>query len=141
MVRIRDLLKRFLWFLIKPLHPYIRNLLLFSHVIHHCGRQRYHVGYLKAGKTISALEKFLRRERFWPCRVAWSDDGEVLNLRRFNGFQHQYHLRIFRDGEVRGHYEKTPEAHPIDHMNEIGMEARSKDFLRFLDGWVAARSR
>ena len=132
---------RFIWRFWAPIHPYIRNFLLYSHVVHHCGRQRYHLGYLKEGKTVRDLKKNLRRKRFWTCHITWIDNNEVLNLRRFHGFQYQYHLRIFKDGEIRGHYERTPESHPIEHMKEIGMETRREDFLHFLDGWISISKR
>ena len=44
----------------------------------------------------------------------------------------QYHIRIFCDGEVRGHYEMTPEDHSFTHMkstNTIDKEKELKEMV------------
>jgi hypothetical protein len=53
-------------------------------------------------------------------------------------FKHQYHLRVFKDGEVRGHYEYTPECHPIWHLQKVGQEPRREELLGFLGDWIVA---
>lgn len=40
--------------------------------------------------------------------------------------------RVFADGEVRGHYEYTPECAPLSHMKKIGMEDRRHEFLALM---------
>ena len=42
------------------------------------------------------------------------------------------------DGEIRGHFEFTPEAHPIAHFQEKGEKACTEDFLKFLGDFVTA---
>lgn len=68
--------------------------------------------------------------------IAWVDKDEAISTRKLDGFDFQYHLRVFKDGEVRGHYEKTPERHPIDHFLDRGMEPRRKEFLEILGDWI-----
>ena len=79
---------------------------------------------------------YLLSQGFANHFIAWKDDDQVFSLRKCVDFERQYHLRIFSDGEVRGHFETTPEAHPTMHMKEIGMEARREDFLRYLGDWI-----
>ena len=81
--------------------------------------------------------QYLIDNGWWNHFIAWTDEDQIISLRRLESFTWQYHLRIFRDGEVRGHYEYTPEAHPKWHLQEVGMEPRSEDFKKFLGDWVA----
>ena len=68
--------------------------------------------------------------------VAWKDPGQVLSFRKLVGLKYQYHLRLFTDGEIRGHYEVTPESHPIAHFLEHGLEDRSQEFIDVLKDWL-----
>lgn len=106
-------------------------------IIKHEGRQKYHIGWLAGGKTLEDLKEYLHREwGFGNHFVAWVDEGQVLSWRKLDGFKYQYHLRVFKDGEIRGHYEVTPEAHPLDHFLEKGESHRNKEFIEFLGGFV-----
>lgn len=71
--------------------------------------------------------------------VAWQDNGQVLSWRKLKNFDYQYHIRVFKDGEIRGHYEYTPESKPLDHFIEIGEMPRLKDFKKFLSGYMVKR--
>jgi hypothetical protein len=134
--------KSFLWFFEKPLHPYLRDGLLALHLIHHHGRQQYHIGFLAPGKTAEALRDYLIShkgfEDHFPC---WIDDGETVDLRFRQNFDWQFHLRIFEDGEVRGHHEYTPESRPIAHLRDRESTACTKEFMHFLGDWVVADAR
>ena len=48
-------------------------------------------------------------------------------------------MRVFSDGEIRGHYEFTPEAHPFSHFEEKGETEHKKDFLKFLGDFVVEK--
>ncbi len=100
-------------------------------------RQRYLLGKLKVGKSMPEFLKFLEREGFTNHFVAWLDPGQYVSLRKKLNFEEQYHLRIFKDGEVRGHYEKTPEAHPFKHFFEIGEAERRAELTAYLKDWIA----
>lgn len=132
------LIKRIYWALLSPIYPSARDALLFLGLLwHERGRQRYHLGWLRAGRKVAELEVHLAGKGFLENRIAWIDEGEVLGLRRLTPDHfHQYHLRIFADGEIRGHYEVAPEHRYLDHFLERGMEARRDDFLGFLGDWV-----
>ncbi len=69
--------------------------------------------------------------------MAWEDADQVLSWRRLASFNEQYHIRVFKDGEIRGHFEITPEAHPMEHFFEKGETARTTDFLKFLGDFAA----
>ncbi len=127
-----------LWRVITPVHPYLRDLgqavgLARAHQKHH-GRQDFLLGTVNPNK-IEDFVSFLLGRGFGNHFIAWKDDGEVVSLRLVKDFVYQYHIRVFEDGEVRGHYEFTPECHPILHVRAKGQEARSEDFAEFLSGW------
>ncbi len=83
---------------------------------------------MKAGITHEAVVQRLLDSGFGNNFVAWQDDGEIASLRMADGVTQQYHVRIFADGEVRGHHELTPESHPLKHYKEEGMEPRQEYF-------------
>ena len=100
---------------------------------HDPSRQRYHIGWLAAGKTLETLKTHLHNKwGFGNHFIAWTDTGQVLSWRKLADFQDQYHLRVYEDGEIRGHYEFTPEAHPLAHLEEKGEREAKADFLKFL---------
>ncbi|MEJ0001948.1 MAG: hypothetical protein WDN09_02090 [bacterium] len=133
-----DRTKQRIWRFIYGFFPRIQRGLLKSGLIwHEKERQRYHLGWLAPGKTLEELKRHLNEKwGFGNHFIAWIDSGQVLSWRKLASFKHQYHLRVFEDGEMRGHYEFTPEAHPIDHFRERGEEDRSGDFMRFLGDFI-----
>lgn len=122
--------------IIEPIFPYVRDGLLFCRIIWHYGRQRYHIGYLDKSKNVNDLVHHLRAHGFHKNKIAWKDDGEILGMRRLDGFHFCYHVRLFVDGEIRGHYEYTVESSVSKHMREIGMEQRAAEFQEFLSGML-----
>ena len=131
---------RLFWRFINWLFPYVRDTLLYLRLIYHeQGRQRYHLGDLTPGKTLKDLKLHLADHGFDNHFIAWVDQEELLGLRKLVAPHGQYHIRVFEDFEIRGHYELTPEAHPFHHFMERGMEPRTKDFMQFLQGWAMPR--
>jgi hypothetical protein len=53
-------------------------------------------------------------------------------MRLLDGFDYCYHVRLFADGEIKGHYERTVESNPFAHFFEIGMQAKTEMFMNFL---------
>ncbi len=116
------------WSIVYKIFPIVRNSLLFVGLIWHKKiRQPFTVGYLKEGIELKDCQKYLKAQGFERNVLAWIDDGEVLSMRKIDPIQphRHYHIRIFNDGEVCGHYEKMPERHPIDCLRKKGMENRS----------------
>jgi len=132
-----DKLKQKIWhFLYKFFSP-AQKTFLKTGLIWHKGRQKYHIGYLAPGKTLEELKEHLHKKwGFGNHFVAWGDEGQVLSWRKLIDFNHQYHLRVFEDGEIRGHFEYTPEGHPISHFDEKGESFHHKEFLKFLGNFV-----
>ncbi len=125
--------------LLKPGFPLVRDIgAWLGFVTPDPFRQRFPLGYLKEGTDVSLFIAHLKKHKFMYQRMAWIDPDEVLGMRKLDDKdpRYQYHVRVFIDGEVRGHYEKTPEDFPMDHLNEIGLEDRTEEFFGFFDGFV-----
>lgn len=87
------------------------------------------------------LVKHLVAQGFAKHFIAWKDDSELVSLRKLENFMYQYHVRIFKDGEVRGHYEYTPECHPIAHLKGMDQEHRPEAFAQFFGNLVTKNRR
>jgi len=133
-----DKLKYKLWRVIYKFFPTLQRDLLKWGLIHHDpSRQPYHIGWLAPGKTLEELKEHLHNKwGFGNHFVAWTDTDQVLSWRKLANFQDQWHLRVYKDGEICGHYEFTPEAHPIEHLEEKGEREANADFLKFLGDFV-----
>lgn len=129
-----DKIKYRAWRFLYKFFPSIQKALLRWGFIHHDpSRQRYHLGWLAPGQDLETLKKHLHDKwGFGNHFVAWTDTGQVLSWRKFADFQDQYHLRVYEDGEIRGHYEYTPEAHPLEHLEEKGEREATSEFAKFL---------
>ena len=102
----------------------------------HRGRGPYLLGKIDTSKyTIDEFRNHLFSLHFEKSRLAFKEPGEVLNVRLVDGLRFQWHVRVFEDGEVRGHYELSPEAHPFKHLKEAyKKEIDDKNFLLSLFG-------
>ncbi|MBC7836976.1 hypothetical protein H7X87_04370 [Acetobacteraceae bacterium] len=140
-----DRTKYVFWRLYTPFHPLVREVSLkvgivsMSRKIERWGaRQQYLLGTIAPGESIESVVEHLVQKGFYNHFVAWEDEGEVASLRYLPDFKYQYHIRIFKDGEIRAHYEYTPECHPIYHYYERGcFEDRREEFLKILGGKLA----
>jgi len=136
-----DKIKQKIWHFIYKFFSSFQKFLLKLGIIKHDGkRQRYHIGWLAPGKTLEELKKHLNEKwNFGNHFVAWTDNEQVLSWRKLENFRDQYHLRLLSDGEIRGHFEVPPEAHPIDHFAEKGETEHKADFLKFLGDFVVQK--
>ncbi|MEI6660117.1 MAG: hypothetical protein WCK91_01685 [bacterium] len=127
-------IKKDVWHEVYKFFPWAQRLLLKLHIIwHNPGRQQYHIGWLAPGKTLQDLEKHLHEKwGFGNHFVAWTDSDQVLSWRKFENFDYQYHIRVFSDGEIRGHHEYTPESKPLAHFDEVGEDAHMEQFKKYL---------
>ena len=117
-----------------PIFPRLERDVL---VFHGKSRQRFHLGWLAPSQTLADLKNHLSSKfGFGNHFIAWDDADQVLSWRKLTSFNDQYHLRVFSDGEIRGHYERTPEGSPVSHFLEKGEEERKEDFEKFLAGYV-----
>jgi len=133
-----DKIKQKIWRVIyKFFHVAQVDLLRTGFIKHTDKKQKYHIGWLAPGKTLEELKRHLHEKwGFGNHFVAWTDEGQVLSWRKLVDFNDQYHLRVFENGEMRGHFEYTPEGHPIDHFIEKGEVDKTEDFLKFLGDYV-----
>ena len=102
----------------------------------HKFRQRFLIGHLNANFNKENLEKMLYEQGFENAIIAWCDPGEVLSMRKINDEIYQYHIRLFIDGEIRAHYEYSPEAKPIDHIRETFFKPETEFFKDLLGGYL-----
>lgn len=133
MVRPRELhhrIKYHFWRVYTPYHSYVRDSITAIAPMRTRKRQPYLLGHIAPRTSVEKFVAHLVKQSYAYHRVAWLDDGEVVSLRRVEDFIFQYHIRIFEDGEVRAHYEYTPECHPISHLLEIGHEDRREEFFK-----------
>lgn len=135
--RLSHRAKYFVWRVYTPLHPRVRDVSVALGVVSASSkikkwgaRQRYLLGTIAPNETIESVIQHLVARGYANHFVAWKDAGEVVSLRYVENFVYQYHIRIFEDGEVRGHYEFTPECYPLKHYHAVGSEDRRDYFLK-----------
>ncbi|MFA6251498.1 MAG: hypothetical protein WC603_02635 [Candidatus Paceibacterota bacterium] len=98
----------------------------------HNSRQKYFLGHLNSGYDKKIITDFLLSQGFEFDVIAYRDPGQILGMRKLDTPLYQYHIRFFDDGEIRGHFEYTPEAKPIKHSLETGIESRIDFFKKML---------
>lgn len=120
---------------LQPIWPFFRDALVKSGIIHHYGRQPFLFGKLKNGLTKDDFLKFAESIGFHNHFIAWKDDKEIFSVRRLDqkDERFQFHVRLFQDGELRGHREYSPEISPYKHFYEIGFTNPSTE----LSAWFA----
>jgi len=133
-----DKFKFKMWRMMYRFFPTVQKFLLHTGIIRHDGSKRnFHIGWLAPGKSLDGLKQHLREKwGFGNHFIAWTYDEQVLNWRKLVSFQNQYHISVFADGEICGHYEFTPEAHPIEHLEEKGEREAKAEFIQFLGDFV-----
>lgn len=126
------------WFfkMYTPFHKPVRSTSLALGLLKHEGRQDFLLGTLAPERSVRDFVSFLVGHGFANHFIAWKEEGELVSLRRTAGFKYQYHVRIFEDGEIRCHYEYTPECHPVLHIREIGVEDRTDEFKQLIRDWI-----
>jgi len=102
----------------------------------HNFRQKYLLGHLNANFNKESLENTLRENGFERAVIAWRDPGEVLSMRKIRNGTFQHHVRLFIDGEIRAHYEYSPESHPISHLFEARFDPETEFFIKLLGNYL-----
>lgn len=129
-----DWCKEILWTLLRPFWPPLRWILRTIGMRPFGPRQRSHLGWLAPGKTPAEFRTFLKSIGFRHDPFAWVDDDEVFGLRNCFTFKYQQHVRLYRDGEVRGHQEITPEYDDLTHVRDQGRN--TGDLMVVLEDWL-----
>ncbi|OQW53490.1 MAG: hypothetical protein A4S09_07790 [Proteobacteria bacterium SG_bin7] len=68
--------------------------------------------------------------------VAWNDPGQILSLRKIDGRDHQFYIRLFSDGKIRTHHELLTEAHPLGHIVGADFTPNKDYFLPLLNKFI-----
>ncbi len=110
--------KKLLWFCILPFHNKVRDMIVFLR-LRKPNRQPFYIG--RAKHSPEFIEAYFNDKGFENIKIAWLDDGEILSMRKIEDKYYQHHVRLFNDGEIRGHFEMTPESHMIKHLFSIDM--------------------
>jgi hypothetical protein len=131
MLTFWEKVKRIFWHAFEPLFPTTRDTLMFLGLMEHDDRQRFSLGWLRPGVTDRDVRATLKAQGFSDDYLAWIDPEETLNMRKLVEHVYQYHVRVFNDGEVRGHHEFSTESHPFKHLFEKGM-TEGADYLKAL---------
>ena len=126
------------WKVIYPIHPHVRDGLLAIglNLFREKRRQRFVLGHMVPRKDIGEFLAHLERQGFGNHFIPCEDNGQIISLRRPAGFEWQYRSMIFKDGEVRAHYEPTPECFPVRHLLARGQLPRREEFLNFCGDWI-----
>ncbi len=133
---LQNRIKYRFWQVYTPLHTFVRDASLALGIVSHSGRQNFLLGKIAPGQSVKEVIEFLISHGYGNHFIAWKDDGELISLRRLVGFTYQYHIRIFEDGEIRGHYEYTPECYPILHLKAVNQKDCREEFLELLKGKI-----
>lgn len=132
MKNIRTIPQLLVRIFIRPLFPFLQGALISSGMMVPPDRQPFLLGKLSVSKEGGVA--YLKTQGFFDNRIAWPDPGQTVSMRRLcdekNGWQ--YHIRFFEDGEIRGHYERTPEDFPWQHLKGKGLEDRKEKFLEWI---------
>ncbi len=127
-------MRTLLWHFIYTIYPPFLRLL--EHGKIHSKRQDFHQGFLSTNNLLTNLRKYLLKQGFEDAILAWKDPHEILSMRKLDQELFQYHLRIFSDGEVRGHYEYSPEGNPWGHIKEHKFEPTIQYFEHLLKPYL-----
>jgi hypothetical protein len=100
-------------------------------------RQEYHIGWLSPEKSLEDLRVHLHSEwGFGNHFISRIENGQVLSWRKLVPPNKQYHIRVFTDGEIRGHFEPTPESGVLAHLARHAIKESHTDFTKFLADFV-----
>ncbi len=125
--------KRKFWELLRPFYKFVKTTWVYKKLIKigHKERQKYHVGWLK-NHPLEHFVKHLEAKGFEYQSIAWLDPEEETSLRKRHNQYWQYHLRVYKDGEIRAHYEYAPEDYALRHFFEKNIQDRREEIHNFL---------
>lgn len=136
---LSEQIKYIFWRLYTPFHPVLRDMLLDMGIVDHTGRQNYLIGHIDPSKIRDFVDHLIGKG-YGNHFIAWIDQGEIVGLRYVKDFRTQYHIRIFEDGEVRAHFEYTPECYPILHMKAINQRDCREEIMPIVSEHIIAVS-
>lgn len=126
--------EKVIWKVIYIIWPPVLRLIEFLKI--HNSRQKYPLGHISSNNNKETLMKLLLSQDFELDVIALRDPGQILGMRKLDTPLYQYHIRLFADGEIRAHYEYSPESKPVAHSFETGIEPRIDYFKKILGGFL-----
>jgi hypothetical protein len=123
-----------MWKIIYSIYPPILRIL--EAFRFHSARQDFLLGTLNPKYTDTDLKNFLFKEGFSTAILAWRDPGEIFGLRMIDKGIFQRHIRLFKDKEIRGHYEYSSEGNPLNHVFENGFKDDREYFKSLLGDYL-----
>ncbi len=129
--------KKAAWKLTAPVWPVSRMLMGKGRIVwREKDKDRKHIGYLRSDKTFREFRAFMKKQGFKKHYIAYKDVEELFSLRKIHNIKFQYHLRVYKNRRLTGHYEMAPETNPLKHLREVGLETKKEDFLNILGDWI-----
>src|SRR3989338_9262328 len=101
----------------------------------HSGRQDFLIGTINPNQ-LGTIKTKLQEQGFENCILSWKDTDEILNVRKVDSSNYQYHLRVYDDGEVRAHYEYSSEGSPFGHIFNAQFIEQREYFQGILQDYI-----
>jgi len=111
--------------------PRLRRIVLYYGILTHSGKQRFYICKLNK-KLLKKFADYLKKKGYEKDRYAWVDSGELFSLRKINKKIYQYHIRIFKNREIHGHYEYAPDRRPLKHLESTNLRRKRKYFKKLV---------
>ena len=127
------------WKISERIYKNGRDFCQWAHITRHSGRQHFHIGWLAKGVTKIKLRRHLEKAEFEHDPYAWIDKDEVLSMRKPAKDKYQYHIRLHKDGEIRGHYEYAPDSKPLKHLETRYFRRKRRYFKTLLKGFLGKK--
>jgi len=121
---------KLIWRIVYKIWPPILRVL--ERLKFHNYKQPWVLGRLNKEYSSDDLRRLLDKNGFEDAILTWRDPGEVLSMRKIDKKIFQYHIRLFDDGEIRGHHEYSSEGNSWNHAIEKGFEPRQEYFEKLL---------
>ena len=101
------------WNIVYAVQPYALKVLKAVGI--HPKEHPFVLGRLDPRYTPKQLKALLESHGFEDDILSWKDSGQILSMRKVHEHEFQWHLRLRRNGEIRGHYEYAPEGSVLKH--------------------------
>ena len=98
-----------------------------KHVLdHEPSRQPYHIANVEPNQTVQLYLMLISLYGYEDNFLSYLDADELFGIRKlhFKGVRmwYQTHIRIYKDGEIKGHYEIAPESNAQEHYAGTTLE-------------------
>jgi len=107
-------------------------------------REPYHIGWTNL-TDVEDIETRLIMIGYQPNYFSFGDEGQVTSMRKMyideDGYWRQLHIRVHKDGEIRGHDELSYEESATEHVNGVDLRQvfyhTKVSVIDSLEGWAS----